>query len=332
MGDILNDIADAVAERDRITEDLAAHVGSLLADVVALEDQITDLEQQLAERPTTPPEPSVDLILPPDGKLWIGVSNPANGYNSFKAITNREPRIWHEYSTSGSSFAADLTNCPAQCIPLINCKPVGSMGANAYTSILAGDADTDLDQITIAIKNYDRPVFVAFMHEPENDDKTGASDDNYARAFRYCVEYVRVRGARFVSVWNMMGYMPKWGSRYTALYPGDDVVDWIALDQYTANASHDDFADFMDQGTPGFYDWAAPKGKPIMAAEWGINSTVGTSVAPKLLTQRAVDNLLRDMPQIKALVYWNEAVGGNDYRIESFPVDFRRFANLPVFA
>ena len=74
-----------------------------------------------------------------------------------------------------------------------------------------------------------------------------------------------------------MGFFGWAKTRSTPLYPGDDVVDWIAYDPYgfggpdglrrscsTRPAS---------RAGPGFYTWATRKapGKPIMLAEWGFD-------------------------------------------------------------
>jgi hypothetical protein len=67
-----------------------------------------------------------------------------------------------------------------------------------------------------------------------------------------------------------------------------------------------------------------------MLAEWGIEKTVVGSVAPRLLTQAAVDQLQAEMPLVKALVYWNQVDVG-DYLISNMPADFKRFADLPAF-
>lgn len=316
-------------------------IAQLKVQADAADAKITDLEQRNAalqealdecEAGGGPgPDPDRDLLLPPAGKLWMGCSY--NGLQGHVAIVGKNPQIVHDYARSGSEFVGRLNRCPAGAIPLINFKPLGAMGPQAYKDILAGRGDAAIKVAADAMKARTKQMFFAPLHEPENDDKTGASDADYARAFRYVVEKVRSFGADPAVVWNMMGFEGH-GARYDTLYPGDDVVDWIASDPYVRTvASIDTWAEFMDQPSgsiPGFYTWAKPKGKPFMLAEWGIGIAVAPTVAPKLLGSAQMTALQRDFPLCKALVYWNE-IGTVDYRLQNFPAQWKAFNAMSQF-
>jgi hypothetical protein len=64
-------------------------------------------------------------------------------------------------------------------------------------------------------------------------------------------------------------------------------------------------------GFPGFYNWAKPKGKPIMLCEWGIGTAVVPATPTKMFGNIEMANLVNNLPLLKALVYWNEpGIGG----------------------
>lgn len=268
----------------------------------------------------TPPPPTgqLDSILrPPAGRLLTGVQQEASGYTGWLAEVGEAPHIFHRYSTSGSSFVSALNSTPNGMIPLVNFKPTGGMGLSTYNGILAGAGNSAIDQAADAIIAYGKPMFLAPMHEPENDDD-GPGDDEYAAAFRYIVERVRARGAdNAVIVWNMMGYHGH-GTRYNTLYPGDDVVDWIGADPYIQTSTTiDTWNELINQtsaGFPGFYNWAAPKGKPMMFCEWGIGPTIVPATPNKMFGNTEMANLTNNLPLLKALVYWNQE-GLADYRV-----------------
>lgn len=74
-------------------------------------------------------------------------------------------------------------------------------------------------------------------------------------------------------VYSMKSWFPK-------LYPGNDVVDWIAWDPYTCDKTrpcHDlktvlNLRYLPKKPWPGFYNWAHThhRSKPLMLAEWGV--------------------------------------------------------------
>jgi beta-mannanase len=133
------------------------------------------------------------------------------------------------------------------------------------------------------------------------------------------------------AIWTMdyMGYS-KWceQSWFSQLYPGDDVVDWIAYDPYsTASGTFGTMADGKD-GTKwaGFYKWATTvhPTKPLMLAEWGVTETSDANAKANFF--KNMPSLEKSYPAIKALVYWNS--GGYPTRIDSTPQSLAAFKAL----
>lgn len=312
-------IADLTVRIERLEQASSAQAEQI-ADLTM---RVSSLENEEPE-PEPEPEPSGDdldsLGRPPAGKLLLGVEEPAGGWTRWLTEAGQAPHIWHQYN-DGEDFTEHLAACPVGTIPLMNFKPTGDMGAAEYQKILNGQANAAIDRAADAVKAYKRLVFVAPLHEPENDDTTGASDANYARAWRFIVERMKARGAtNGVYVWNVMGAAVH-GSRYATLYPGDDIVDWIAWDPYIQTSEVvDTWAEFLNlhpsQAWPGFYKWATTNhpGKPLMLAEFGIGQAVVPTTPSKLFGDTQMAALVRDLPAMKALVYWNEE-GKGEYRV-----------------
>jgi beta-mannanase len=133
--------------------------------------------------------------------------------------------------------------------------------------------------------------------------------------YRHVVTRLRADGVRnAVFVVDYMG-APKWGEQswFNDLYPGDDVVDWIAEDPYSIGSGglwRSDFAGTVDRrdgsSWPGFYTWAttAHPGKPIMLAEWGVTEDPSDPAAKaKFFSSMAAES--QQFPDIKAFVYWS---------------------------
>jgi len=165
--------------------------------------------------------------------------------------------------------------------------------------------------------------------------------DDYAAMYRYVVGRLRFLGVdNAVFVMTYMGF-ERWAPIVDALYPGDDVVDWIAYDPY-GRLDDTAFADILNrpnqQGWPGFYSWATAKapGKPMMLAEWGFD--LADNVEAAKLLENAASTLATDFSEIKAVVYWNGLGGSVDARLardtdvaESFARAYGEFARHSYF-
>ena len=167
--------------------------------------------------------------------------------------------------------------------------------------------------------------FLGIHHEPEDEVRpaagSGYTAKDYRAMFRHVVERLRAKGVtNAVTVMNYMG-TPHWGGQpwFEELYPGDDVVDWIAEDPYifgTDAVWWVPFAEAVNRRDPvnvpdwpGFYAWVTARhpGKPIMLGEWGVDEQVRDG-ATKASMLRTVREGLALRPAIKAVVYWNQGL------------------------
>jgi len=301
--------------------------------------------QQTTPLPTKPAPPavtdpdqaqagcSVTSLLVPTCGAWLGASTVskaglrtsegyATGLNEYEQIVGNVPDILHFYKSGAQVFpnaqeiAMSQRSGKQRSLLFYNWKPNPGM---SWSQIANGGADSEIATVANGLKKYNHKIFLTIWHEPENDvGGAGRTPAEYAAMFRYTVNKLRSLGVtNAVYVINYMGFYG-WADMFDELYPGDDVVDWIAYDPYGA-AGHDDFGMFLDtkkQGFEGFYTWATNKapGKPIMLAEWGFDLP-DTPNAPSIL-DGAVPIIQNRFPALKALVYWHDDLGNFKVRLD----------------
>jgi Carbohydrate binding domain len=285
---------------------------------------------------TTSPAPTsgcqVNAILVPSCGAWWGVApNPLNGESWDQALVNfestmgRTAGIAHYYHRGTQLFPttkeiARARETGKRRLLLENWRPENGY---SWAQVAAGANDALIDQEAAYIKaNFRERFFLALHGEPE-DEVIATSGSGYTAAdframFRHVILRLRADGVdNVVSVVDYTGN-PKWGAApwFDAMYPGNDVVDWLAEDPYEIGPVggwyDNDYGHFVNRtfssySFPGFYTWAqrvAP-GKPIMISEWGVDDlSTDPSWKPNKFKGFAA-NLASEYPLVKALVYWN---------------------------
>jgi len=303
--------------------------------------------------PTTTAVPScrvTELLVPTCG-AWLGAAttDAAKKYDyrvglaEYEAVAQNEPDIQHFYSTGGKAIPTSTQRALAErpghqrSLLLINWKP---STAHTWRQIANGEVDHLIESAAAGMRTYPHKFFLTIWHEPENDFGPGRQPADYVDMYRHVVAKLGSIGVtNVVYVWNMMGYSGH-GYLYDSLYPGHDVVDWIAWDPYSLKGNS--MLGLVNENCcrvpnwTGFYDWATRKspGTPLMLAEWGF--ALSNPNGPSALDNGAA--VLRDrFPALKAVVYWNENKT-NIFRIDtptefgrSFGQAYRRFANADYF-
>lgn len=309
----------------------------------------------------TEPQPySVSATLVPSRGIWFGVApNPLHGESWDQALTEFEQTIGrrvgiaHYYHRGAQLFptAVERQRADEGRLLLENWRPENG---NSWAAVAGGASDALVDSLAAHIKaTFDRPFFLAIHGEPEDEVRptagSGYTAGDYAAMYRHVITRLRDRGVtNVVSVLDLTGN-PKWGAQpwFDQIYPGGDVVDWLAEDPYVIGPPggwyDTDYAGTVDRtfpsypGWPGFYTWAtrvAPD-KPIMLAEWGIDDPAGYPAWKPGHVDQLAAALASSYPRVKALVYWNQhrfdPVGVTRVDSSAAALDaFRRFAAAPV--
>ncbi|WP_283135413.1 glycoside hydrolase family 26 protein [Rhizohabitans arisaemae] len=297
----------------------------------------------------------VSAILVPSCGAWWGIAPavftrtpPGRALAVAEELMGRPADILHVYHRGDRLFPTEaeirLAREPGRRrILLVNWKPSFH---RSWAEIAAGALDDRIDKLAAHItKVFPERFFLTVHHEPENEvvDRPGSgyTADDYRAMFRRVIERLRTRGVtNAITVMTYMG-APNWSSKpwFDALYPGDEVVDWIGMDPY-ADGRVADFAGLVDKtrddypNWPGFYSWAVRRfpEKPLMLAEWGVFSRR----ADPGFKERFFDSVHRQLPgfpRLKALAYFESPrAPRGDTRFDATGGElgaFRRLARSP---
>jgi hypothetical protein len=218
--------------------------------------------------------------------------------------------------------------------PFVSWKPQRTNGqVVTWGAIAAGHEDATIRSQARAARDFGAPMFAVFHHEPYDESREGwGTPADYRAAYRRVVELFRQEGATNVA-WVMV--LTAWDyaqGRGDAFYPGGDVIDWVAADPYNWHQRDGRWIS-LATAAQGFYDWGSRAGKPLMLAEWG------STEDPRDPNRKAqwydqASATLRNWPNIRAVVYFNNLHDGYDWRVDTSPASlaaFRRLANDPYF-
>ena len=224
------------------------------------------------------------MLTPATGMLVGGFVQPRDSQVSEAAVSAFEEATGRKLDLQRWYARWDEAMPPAQVAttlrrgrtPVLSIEPRRLDGSKiAWASIAAGEHDTEIAAHAAGIASLGEPLFLVFHHEP--DQATGhGTPAEFRAAWRHYVEVVRGDGATNVA-WTWVMTPGSFGSAPStagadAFYPGDDVVDWLALDPYNwhgcAPSKPPSWRALADVAGP-FRRWAQPHGKPLMLAEWG---------------------------------------------------------------
>lgn len=299
----------------------------------------------------TPPACTVTGRLIPSCGAWWGIAPEIfTGRDVAQALRSAEKRmgapadIVHVYHRGKELFPTKKESRLARDpehprLLLINWKPSLT---HTWAEIARGAVDDRIDRLADHLRrNFPERFFLTIHHEPENDVNSSAGSGmragDYAAMFRHVVQRLRLKGAKnAVTVMTYMG-APNWAVKpwFEELYPGDDVVDWVAMDPYADRRVHD-FGTLVNKTRedfdewPGFYRWMQWRfpGKPVMVAEWGVFERADDPAFKRAFFE-SVRHQIRRYPQIKALVYFDSPYAPRgDTRFDTAETAARAFTAL----
>jgi hypothetical protein len=205
-----------------------------------------------------------------------------------------------------------------------------------WAAIARGAADARIDATAARLVAYGRPLLLAIQHEPEDNVKdvagSGYTPEDYVAMFRHVVQRLRQDGVtKAAFVWDVMGYRG-WGAQgyYQRLYPGDDVVDWIAADPYGDDLAH--MLTRSGPGWPGWYAWATTThpGKPLALFEFGMQNP-RMSKADEAIAYDDFAAQAQTFPALHLALHFNHAPDGvtqQSCRYDDDPATLAAFQNM----
>ena len=283
---------------------------------------VTNAPTTIAQRPICPVS---NQLVPACGRYWgaapaSGDLTTAQRVSAFEAEAARPLDIVHRYATNGTLFptADDIavsTQANQNRLLLYTWRPATD---KTWAQVASGAVDARIDAEATYLKAvYGARFYLAIAPKPEsqvNQKKgSGMSAADYVAMYRHVVSRLRQDGVTNAVYVLDYAATAKYGatSWFPALWPGDDVVDWIGYSAFDSSSrtgtKAGSLAHLVNAATakwPGFYTWATTvhPGKPLMLAEWGIHGSPAHP-AGKAAYFNSIAAQIGSFPLIRAFVY-----------------------------
>ncbi len=205
-------------------------------------------------------------------------------------------------------------------VPMITWEPRAADGHGfPLREIAAKRFDRYLRRAAGSARLWGKPLLVRFAHEmngnwyPWGRGVDGNTPRDFRKAWKHIVDLFRFNGATNVK-WVWSPNEDSGGTlQFAPLYPGDEWVDWVAMDGF-------DFG-----GTIGWPSFTAIFGstyerlakltdRPMMIAETAAGEEGGDKAA---WITSALSRELPRFPRLRALVWFDEEVPNADFRVDS---------------
>jgi hypothetical protein len=272
----------------------------------------------------------------PDGRHW-----DEDGVVDLEHSLGRNLALDHRFKHWDDPFPtiADRWDHDHGRIPLITWEP----DTTTLAAIASGADDARIRARAEAVARDGRPLLLRFAHEmnadwyPWDGVRTSAPGTHdgptrYVAAWRHLHAVFAAAGATNVRwVWspNHRSIPAASWNDAARYYPGDDVVDWIAVDGYDRPSRR--AASFASIFGPTLTEFAGRK--PVMIAETASDRR-DPARAVRFIdgVRRAVD---AGAPRVDAIVWFDTTKRGHDWRVGgsgAVAAAFRRLARDPRLA
>jgi hypothetical protein len=264
------------------------------------------------------------LLAPPTGAHWgahhkVKNSAPAQDQQleieTFEAAVGRTLGIDMWYEPWGNAFPKwrETWDLAAGRTPMI------SWGKTKTTDITAGKHDAYIANRADGLKALGKPVFLRWFWEMDGtrNADVAVSPAAYIDAWRYLRTVFAERGVTNVAwVWcpNASGFEDGSAQQF---YPGDDWVDWVCADGYNWYPSDGRAHQSFEEKFVVFHDWAAARGKPAMAGEYGSQEMEEGRRATWISEAR--ESLKTRLTGMLAVVYFHSYSSDYDWQLTSEP-------------
>lgn len=195
-----------------------------------------------------------------------------------------------------------------------------------YKTIAMGECDEFLSRIANNMKQFEGQILLRFAWEMNLPDiwwsisKTNSSPEEFVQAWQRIHTIMRIEGAENVKLVLSLNTSSGKTVPYSELFPGDEYVDWVAIDGYNwgTSVSWSGWTSFDGVFRKSYEELTALTTKPVMLSEVS-SSPIGGSKAGWF-----DDMLNNQIPYkynaVRAIVFFNENKDHNegvDWSIDS---------------
>jgi hypothetical protein len=269
--------------------------------------------------------------------IRLGVFNPGGPSNEESAsaylqLVGRQADIAMWYQDFGHTLMTSEERSALRAsgqIPMVTWEP----HEQSLSGIAGGGYDSYLRESARLAREWGGELMIRFAHEMNGTWYPWAgSPSTYVAAWRHIVTVFREEGATNVRwVWapnvDRSGSMP-----FSAYFPGDSWVDYVALDGYNwGETPGNHWSSLREVFASSYATLTSMSAKPVIISETS-SSEVGGDKAAWIRTGLA-STIPHDFPRVSAVVWFNKSQE-DDWRINSSDASleaFREVANCSLY-
>lgn len=252
--------------------------------------------------------------------------------DAFEASIGRPLAIVMWYQTWGAGGAsrfdpAMMDRAGARgAMPLLTWVPSAEqVPAFTLRDVLAGRHDTYIRDFARAAAAWGRPFMLRPLHEMNGDWHVwspainGNTAGEYVAVWRHVYALFAAEGASNVLwVWSPNTYVGRTGISLASVYPGDEFVDWVALDGYNRGSSSawSRWHSFTEEFGASYDTVTRLTSRPMMIAETASCEEGGNKA--EWVRSALTEEIPSRFPLVKAVIWFNQRKEC-DWRVDSSP-------------
>lgn len=257
--------------------------------------------------------------------IQLGAYLPGNSdeLNAYASMVGRRPDILLLFRnfTGPLLYSSELPILRAQGVtPMVTLEPYTSGGVASFSEIANGRYDEYFRREADQLRGLGITVMLRFAHEMNllssdwGPGKQGNTAASFVEAWRHIVTIFRAEGADNVK-WVWAPNIDYGGRPFSQFFPGDEWVDYVALDGYNWGATEgESFESFSRIFSSSYATITALSTKPVIIAETGSSETGGDKAA--WIEETFFRTIPEQMPRVTAVVWFNDAKE-RDWRVNS---------------
>lgn len=209
-------------------------------------------------------------------------------------------------------------------------KDCPNKGESLYKTIASGQCDEFLKLTAANLRTFEKPVFFRFAWEMNLPNmywsikKTNSKSEDFIKAWRHFYSIMksqRTQNVIWVLSFNTTNSVT---TPYAQLFPGDEYIDWVAIDGYNWGNTHEwaGWASFNGTFKASYDELASLTKKPVMISEVNSAPTGFGGNKDAWLTDMLDVQIPLEFPNIQAVILFNEDKSEGekiDWRMEKSP-------------
>ncbi len=257
------------------------------------------------------------------GVYLTGGGGDASKLDDYASMVGRNPDILLVFRSMDGPllYSSEVSNLRARGeTPMVTLEPYTSAGVASFSDIAAGKYDSYFRKEADAVKGLGMTVMLRFAHEMNllssdwGPGKAGNVGSGYVDAWRHIVTVFREEGAGNVE-WVWAPNVDYGGRPFAQFFPGDEWVDYVALDGYNWGASSGgSWETFSKIFGSSYATLTELSGKPVIISETGSDESGGNKAA--WIEESFLSTIPQKMPRVSAVVWFNDDKE-RDWRVNS---------------